>query len=221
MSMDNPVKYLFSPSALEFLFKCDKSFLSACRSSCLFLACMLMHAESCLTLCGPINYSSPGFSGKWDFPGENTGVGCHALLQGIFLTQGLNPHLLHLLHWQADSLPLSHQGSPISSSDHWFSGWWGLFAVFCKCLCLNRSLWNISLSSCSDCKYCPASSFPWCVLGSSMLPSWEYGAWNIVDTYKCCWMNGLMSGCWREEPRWRRSRTGRTLSPPQIHQKSI
>ena len=31
----------------------------------------------------------------WDFPGRNTGVGCHFLLQGIFLTQGLNFHLLH------------------------------------------------------------------------------------------------------------------------------
>ena len=40
----------------------------------------------------------------------NTGVGCHFLLQGILLIQGSNPHLLH---WQADSLPLSHQGSPI------------------------------------------------------------------------------------------------------------
>jgi len=36
-------------------------------------------------------------------------MGCHFLLQGIFLTQGLNPCLLH---WQVDSLPLSHQGSP-------------------------------------------------------------------------------------------------------------
>ena len=44
----------------------------------------------------------------WDFPGKNTGVGCHFLLQGIFPTQGWNPHLLH---WQVDSLPLSHQGS--------------------------------------------------------------------------------------------------------------
>ena len=30
----------------------------------------------------------------WDFPGKNTGVGGHFLLQGIFPTQGLNPHLL-------------------------------------------------------------------------------------------------------------------------------
>ena len=43
-----------------------------------------------------------------DFPGKNTGVGCHFPLQGIFPTQGSNPHLLH---WQAGSLPLSHLGS--------------------------------------------------------------------------------------------------------------
>ena len=34
----------------------------------------------------------------WDSPGKNTGVGCHALFHGIFPTQGLNPHLLRLLH---------------------------------------------------------------------------------------------------------------------------
>ena len=43
----------------------------------------------------------------WSFPGKNIGVGCHFLLQGTFLTQGLNPHLLHVLHWQAGSLPTS------------------------------------------------------------------------------------------------------------------
>ena len=44
-----------------------------------------------------------------DSPGKNTGVGCHFLLQGNFLTQGLNSHLLH---WQVNSLPLSHLRSP-------------------------------------------------------------------------------------------------------------
>ena len=48
----------------------------------------------------------------WDSPGKNTGVGCHSVPQGIFLTQGLNPRLLCLLHWQAGSLPLAHLGSP-------------------------------------------------------------------------------------------------------------
>ena len=45
----------------------------------------------------------------WDSPGKNTGVGCHALLQGMFPTQGSNPHLPHcrLILYQ-----LSHQGSP-------------------------------------------------------------------------------------------------------------
>ena len=42
----------------------------------------------------------------WDFPGKITRVGCHFLLLGIFPTQGSNSHLLCLLHWQVDSLPL-------------------------------------------------------------------------------------------------------------------
>ena len=50
----------------------------------------------------------------WNFLGHNIGVGCHFPLQGIFPTQGLN---LRLLHWQADSLLLSHQGSPDVASD--------------------------------------------------------------------------------------------------------
>ena len=45
------------------------------------------------------------------FSSKNTGVGCHFLLQGIFPTQGSNLTLLHLPHWQAGSLPLSHSGS--------------------------------------------------------------------------------------------------------------
>ena len=54
---------------------------------------------------------------SWGFPCKNTGVGCHFLLQGIFSTQGWN---LHLLHWQAGSSPLSHQGSPMTFClDHW------------------------------------------------------------------------------------------------------
>ena len=45
-------------------------------------------------------------------PGKNIEVGCHFLLQEIFLTQGLNPCLLCLLYWQAYSLPLCHLGNP-------------------------------------------------------------------------------------------------------------
>ena len=48
------------------------------------VVCCLV-AQSCLTLCGPTRLLCP-----WTSPGKNTGVSCHALLRGIFLTQGLN-----------------------------------------------------------------------------------------------------------------------------------
>jgi len=65
-------------------------------------------AKLCLTLA--ISWTSlPGSSVHGDSRGKNTGVGCHFLLQGIFLTQELNPGLLHcrqILYW------LSYKGSP-------------------------------------------------------------------------------------------------------------
>ena len=66
-------------------------------------------AQLCLTLCDPMDCSPPGSSVHGDSPGKNTGVGCHALLQGIFPTQGLNsglPHCKQILYH------LSHKGSP-------------------------------------------------------------------------------------------------------------
>ena len=48
----------------------------------------------------------------WDSLGKNTGVGCRALLQGIFPTQGSNPRLLCFLHQQVGSLPLVPPGQP-------------------------------------------------------------------------------------------------------------
>ena len=64
---------------------------------------------------------------SWNFPVKNTKVGCHFLLQGLFLTQGSS---LHILHWQADSLPLNHQGSPSAMIN------WGLAFI------RDRSLWD-------------------------------------------------------------------------------
>ena len=49
----------------------------------------------------------------WDSPGKHTGVGCDFLLQGIFLTQGSNPPIWHLLHWQVDSLPIEPPGKSL------------------------------------------------------------------------------------------------------------
>ena len=54
----------------------------------------------------------------WDSPGKDIGVGYHALLQGNFPTQELNPSLFHLLHWQVGSLPLAPPGKPSYAHDH-------------------------------------------------------------------------------------------------------
>ena len=73
---------------------------------CFAVQCLV--TQSCPTL-WPMSYSPPGFSVHRDSLGKNTGVGCHALLLGIFPTQGLNPGLPYcrriLYH-------LSHQQSP-------------------------------------------------------------------------------------------------------------
>ena len=52
-------------------------------------------AQSCPPLCDPMDCSPPSSSVHGNSSGKNTGVGCHALLQGIFPTQGSNPGLSH------------------------------------------------------------------------------------------------------------------------------
>ena len=47
----------------------------------------------------------------WDFPGKNTGAGCHSLLQGIFPTQGWEPSFPASPALAGRALPLSHLGS--------------------------------------------------------------------------------------------------------------
>ena len=69
-----------------------------------WLACVL----SCVQV-----FVMPWLLCPWNFPGKNTGVGCHFLLQRIFLTQGLKLELFPLFPWEVVSLPLGHLGSPI------------------------------------------------------------------------------------------------------------
>ena len=67
-------------------------------------------AQSCLTLCTPMDCS------PWNFPGKSTGVGCHFLLHGILLIQGSNPSLPRYrqrLISEPQGYYLSHQGSPL------------------------------------------------------------------------------------------------------------
>ena len=115
--------------------------------------------------CSPPGSSVQGISQE----ARNTGAVCHFLLQGIFLTQGSNPSLLH---WQADSLPLSHQGSPrllllmlFSEVQLWKKSvqCWEAKALGCSdichifelswiyCLCLGNSLSYENKSHVDDC----------------------------------------------------------------------
>ena len=73
-----------------------------------------MHAtslQSCLTLCDPMDYS-PRLLCPWDSSGENTGVGCHTLLQGSSWPRDWTLHCL--LHWRGGgSLPPEPPEKPI------------------------------------------------------------------------------------------------------------
>ena len=81
-----------------------------CVRACVCM-CVCVCTLSCIQLFGTPWTIAHRLLSPWDSPDKNTGVGCHFLLQGIFPTQGSNSCLLCLLHWQADSLPLSHLGS--------------------------------------------------------------------------------------------------------------
>ena len=96
-------------------------------------ACLV--TQFCLTICDTMDYSLPGSSVH--------GILQARILKGVaisysreFLTQRLNLCLLHLLHWQVDSLPLSHLGSSniewLAYSEMWFErkrppfSYWGV-----------------------------------------------------------------------------------------------
>ena len=103
------------------------------------LAVVLSHMcakslQLCLILCNPMVLC------LWDSPSKDTGVGCHALLWGIFLTQGLNPHLLCLKCWQAGSLPLAPSAKPQSCHIFPLLHWDVLYTEIVKCFYCGRIL---------------------------------------------------------------------------------
>ena len=69
----------------------------------IFPIMLSVRAHSILPL-QPQGLQSTRLHCPWNFPGMHTAVDRHFLIQGTFPTQGLNLHLLHLLHWQVDSL---------------------------------------------------------------------------------------------------------------------
>ena len=80
--------------------------------TCLLLAQVYVCVLCCLVVSDslqPMDCSLPGSSVHGDSPGKNTGMGCHALLQGTFPPQGSNQSLLHC---RQILYQLSYQGSP-------------------------------------------------------------------------------------------------------------
>ena len=98
-----PLSWYSSASGCSISVTCAGSYCSCCCQ-------LLSHVRLFMTSWTVAHKAPPSM----DFPGNNTGVRCHFLLQGFFPAQGLNPHLLH---WQ-----LSHQGSSYSSAPPLNSG---------------------------------------------------------------------------------------------------
>ena len=130
--------------------------------------------------------SLPGSSVHGDSPGQNTGVGSHSLLQGIFPTQGLNPGLPSAL--QVDSLLSGgYQGSPrmlewvihpISRESSWSRNWTGISCIaggFFTCWATKEApSFNYSCVIC--CFKFDVSS---CAPGEAMAPHSSTLAWKI------------------------------------------
>ena len=76
----------------------------------------------------------------WDSPGKNTGVGCHAVLQGTFSTRRYDPCLLGLRHWQVDSLPLAPPGSANHVGSPWRPQGGSGVGQACTVICLPKDV---------------------------------------------------------------------------------
>ena len=140
--------FLFHQQILVPFYMCWWKHLLACVRVCVY-ACF-SHVQLFATLWIVACQASR----PWDCPGKIIGVGCHALLQGIFPTHGSNPHLLHLLHCQTGSLPLERPGKPKRNfSKAKFSYFWGPFSV--------NNVSNEDLKSCLLFFFNPGNSNVW------------------------------------------------------------
>ena len=84
----------------------QENWLAGERSKCCAVLCCAKSLQSCLTLCDPMDYSLPGSSVHGILQARILEWVAMPSCRGIFLTQGSNPHLFCLLHWQAGSFPL-------------------------------------------------------------------------------------------------------------------
>ena len=100
---------------------------------CLNLSfCVCLVTQSCPTFYDRMDCSPPGSSVHGDSAGQNTGVGCHVLLQRIFPTQSSNPGLPHcrqiLYHLSLQGSPriLEWVAYPFSRGSSWLGNWIGV-----------------------------------------------------------------------------------------------
>ena len=148
-------------------------------------AVLCLVAQSCPTLCDPVNCSLPGSSIHGDSPGKNTGVGYHALPQGVFPTQGSNPGLLHcrwILYWAT-----REASSPVSN--YYTQQQLSLSFVHCKILHLHVHV------------YSHMHTHVWCsthvpvhLHTKNFCSSDKSKIWNGMLTY-VIWITGVTS-CW-------------------------
>ena len=117
----------------------------------------------------------PGSCLAWDSPGKNARVGCHALLQGISLTQGSNPYLLRFLHWQAGSLPLAPPGKPCHIMGHPRTHWLLVIIIY-------FSLMNLAMAGLRD---------DCCV--SALYVSQSSGTNQLTRNMSSCWQQSSRS----------------------------
>ena len=109
--------------------------------------CSCLATKSFLTPCNPMDCSLAEILCPCSFPGKNTRVGCHFLLQEFFLPHGWNLHILLLLHWQVDSLPLSHPRSPnidcsLNRSIVLMLNFLNMITVLCSRMIIKSWLWE-------------------------------------------------------------------------------
>ena len=136
------------------------------------VVCCCFMLLSCVRLWFPMDCSPPGSSVHELFPGKNYGVGCHFLLQGIFLIQGSD---LCLLHWQADSLPVSH----LRIQSTYLFIWLGqVLAVTCGTL--SCSMWNLVL-------------WPEIEHGFPASGAWSLSHWTIREVPIIVWVHHILA----------------------------
>ena len=132
-----------------------------------FMMCLV--AQSCPTLWDPMDCSLPGSSVHGDSPGKNTGVGCHVLLQGVFLPNpGIKPRSSKL---QVVSLPSEPPGKPMNTGLSSLSLLQGMFQT-------QESNWD--LLHCRWILYkLGYQESPWCFINN--LNELGVGKWFLVS----------------------------------------